>query len=47
MDGRGGAECLLITTAGLLLENGAAPVSRWKAVAASAYWSARPSIRSP
>lgn len=43
-DGRRAAErCWLITTAGLVCSNGGEPVSSWKAVAANAYWSARPS----
>lgn len=37
----------LITTAGLLCVNGGVPVSNSYVVAASAYWSARPSMWSP
>ncbi len=36
-----------MTTAGLECWNGGVPVSSWNAVAASAYWSARPSTSSP
>src|SRR6185369_10952860 len=45
--GGSAVRCLLMTTAGLECWNGGVPVSSWNAVAASAYWSARPSISSP
>ena len=45
--GGGELRCRLMTTAGLDDPNIGAPVSRWYAVAARAYWSARPSSADP
>ncbi|KUI17399.1 hypothetical protein AU191_08810 [Mycolicibacterium acapulense] len=49
VDSAGGGEFKwrLMTTAGFECGNSIDPVSKWYAVAARAYWSARPSISSP
>jgi hypothetical protein len=45
--GAGSVRCWLITATWLEWENIGVPVRRWYAVAAKAYWSARPSIALP